>query len=36
MQDDLEGIGVGGDDNQLGDTPVKGLGCFIGPFLDLL
>ncbi len=36
MEHNLEGGGVGGDDNELGDGPVEGLGGLIGSLFDLL
>jgi hypothetical protein len=36
VQHDLEGVGVGCDDDQLGDAAVKGLGGLVGALLDLL
>ena len=36
VEDDFEGVGIGSDDDELGDTTVKGLGGFVGTLLDLL
>lgn len=36
VQHDFEGVGVGSDDDQLGDASVEGLGGLVGALLDLL
>ena len=35
MEEDLEGLGVGGHDNELADAAVEGLGRLVGSFLEL-
>ena len=35
MEDDLEGLGVGCHDDEVGETTVKGLGGLIGSLLQL-
>ena len=35
MEEDGEGSGVSGQDDDLGDTAVEGLGCFVGALLQL-
>lgn len=35
MEEDLEGLGVGGEDNELGDSAVEGLCGFVSSFLQL-
>ena len=36
MQDDFEGVGIGGDDDKFSDASVKGFGGLVGTFFDLL
>ena len=36
MEDDLEGLSVGGEDNEIGDTSVEGLGGLVGTLLEEL
>jgi len=35
MEDDLEGFGVGGEDDKAGHSTVKGFRCFVSSFLQL-
>lgn len=35
MEDDLEGLGVGSEHDQVGETTVEGLGGLVGTFLQL-
>ena len=35
MKDDLEGLGVGGQDDEVGETTVQRLGCLVGALLQL-
>ena len=35
MENDLEGLGVGGEHDKVGETAVKGLGGLVGTFLQL-
>lgn len=35
MEDDFEGIGVGGNDDKFGDTSIEGFSGLVGTFLDL-
>lgn len=35
MEENLEGLGVGSEDNKLGNTTVEGLGGFVRSFLEL-
>lgn len=35
MEENLEGLGVGGHDDELGDTTVEGLGGLVGSLLEL-
>ena len=36
MEDNLDGVRVGGDNDQVGDASVEGLGHLVGPLFDLL
>lgn len=36
MEDDLERVGIGSNDDQLGDASIKCLGGLVGALLDLL
>lgn len=36
MEQDLNGLGVGGHDNELADTTVEGLGGLVSALLELL
>ena len=36
MKHNLEGVGVGSDDHQVGDAPIQGLGNLVGTLFDLL
>jgi hypothetical protein len=36
VKDNFEGVGIGSDDDEFGDTTVKSLGGFVGTLLDLL
>lgn len=35
MQDDFEGLGVGGEDDEVGHAAVEGFGGLVGTFLQL-
>ena len=35
MEDDLEGLGVGGEDDEVGQATVEGLGGLVGALLQL-
>ena len=35
MEDDLEGLGVAGEDDEVGHTTVEGLGSLVGSLLQL-
>jgi len=35
MEDDLEGLGVSGEEDEVSDTSVEGLGCLVGALLQL-
>ena len=35
MEDDLEGFGIGGEDDQVGKTSVESFGRLVGSFLQL-
>lgn len=36
VEEDLEGLGVGSEDDHLRDTTIEGLGGFVGTLADLL
>ena len=36
MKKNLQGLGVGGHDDKIGDTTVQGLGGLVGTLLELL
>ena len=36
MKDDFKRLGISGEDDELRNTSVQGLGGFVGSFLDLL
>jgi hypothetical protein len=35
MEDDLEGLSIGGEEDEVGNTSVEGLGCLVGTLLQL-